>query len=288
MSKIIKNVRENDILRESFFKLAKETYGIPFKEWYEQGYWTDKYMPYAIVEGNEIVANASVNRIKFNHNGKIKNCVQVGTVMTKPSHRNKGLSRMLMKEIIADWRDKSDLIYLFANDSVVEFYPKFGFEKRIEEQYLFSVDTQKSDFIKLDVDNEIDKKCLFECYKKGNPFSKFEMIDNIELVMFYCSSVMKESIYYSKKHNTAVIGVQENEEFICYDVFGDSKASLTDLLAEVVNSNVKRVVLGFTPKDITGMESSIFEMEDTTLFELKNDSSSKFKENEMFPLLSYA
>ncbi|WP_165778752.1 hypothetical protein [Leptospira perolatii] len=38
----------------------------------------------------------------------------------------------LMKDALSDYEGKVDLFFLFANESVLDFYPKFGFRK-IEE-----------------------------------------------------------------------------------------------------------------------------------------------------------
>lgn len=49
--------------------------------------------------------------------------------MTDVKYRDQGLLRIIMEKVIAEWKDKCELIYLFANDSVLDFYPKFGFDK---------------------------------------------------------------------------------------------------------------------------------------------------------------
>jgi GNAT superfamily N-acetyltransferase len=60
--------------------------------------------------------------------GEKKRYIQLGTVMTHPDYQGQGLSRVLLKKAIADYRDKCDLIFSFANNSVLNFYPKFGFD----------------------------------------------------------------------------------------------------------------------------------------------------------------
>lgn len=52
--------------------------------------------------------------------------------MTDPDFRNQGLNRLIMEQVLKDWEDKIFLIYLYANPSVLEFYPKFGFVKANE------------------------------------------------------------------------------------------------------------------------------------------------------------
>lgn len=46
--KIEKNVKNHDALRRSFNTLAKETFGLSFETWYQNGYWGEKYIPYSI------------------------------------------------------------------------------------------------------------------------------------------------------------------------------------------------------------------------------------------------
>lgn len=68
----------------------------------------------------------SVNRTDVVVDGARRRIYQLGTVMTEESRRRRGLIRTIMEEVEKDLMD-ADGVYLFANDSVVEFYPKFGF-----------------------------------------------------------------------------------------------------------------------------------------------------------------
>lgn len=88
---LVKQVRENNPLRKSFIDLAVKTFDLSFEEWYQQGYWTDAYIPYAFVERNKVIANASANIIDLRWQGEPRRYIQIGTVMTEPDHRNKGL-----------------------------------------------------------------------------------------------------------------------------------------------------------------------------------------------------
>ena len=65
MYKIIKNYRDNEQLRHSFNELAMKTFDIDFEDWYQNGYWTDRYNPHSIVIDGKVVANVSVNTTVF-------------------------------------------------------------------------------------------------------------------------------------------------------------------------------------------------------------------------------
>ncbi|STU66886.1 putative GNAT-family acetyltransferase [Klebsiella pneumoniae] len=101
---LVKQVRENNPLRKSFIDLAVKTFDLSFEEWYQQGYWTDAYIPYAFVERNKVIANASANIIDLRWQGEPRRYIQIGTVMTEPDHRNKGLAGQLIHHILQDWQ----------------------------------------------------------------------------------------------------------------------------------------------------------------------------------------
>ncbi|MCQ6267704.1 hypothetical protein M1K46_18905 [Fictibacillus sp. WQ 8-8] len=46
--KLISNYKDHDRLRCSFNNLAQKTFGISFEQWYQAGYWTDKYIIYLL------------------------------------------------------------------------------------------------------------------------------------------------------------------------------------------------------------------------------------------------
>ena len=127
--KLEKNVRDTAPVRNAFNALAMQTFQLSFEGWYENGCWSQRYQPYTLMDGGTAAANVSVNLMKTRWNGQIKNYIQLGTVMTHPAYRNQGLSRYLIEEIFRDWEERCDGFYLFANETVLDFYPRFGFRR---------------------------------------------------------------------------------------------------------------------------------------------------------------
>lgn len=147
--KFIKNYLKNDKYRKSFNELGMETFSINYDQWYEEGYLGENYINYSFIYDEKVVANVSANKFNIIYNGELKKAIQLGGVMTDENYRNKGLIRNLMDTILKEYEDY-DLIYLFANDSVLEFYPKFGFKKVIEGKY--EIDTKEITKLKLNND----------------------------------------------------------------------------------------------------------------------------------------
>ena len=53
--------RDDDSLRKSFNRLANNIFDIDFERWYQEGYWGDGYIPYSLIDDNEVVANVSAS-----------------------------------------------------------------------------------------------------------------------------------------------------------------------------------------------------------------------------------
>lgn len=307
---LIRQVKDHEIYRNSFMELAEAVFGLSFRSWYENGFWTDKYVPYALVDGDKIAANASVNIIDTVWQGERKRYIQIGTVMTHPDHREQGLMRKIMEKILADWEERCDGIYLYANDSVLDFYPKFGFERAQEYGYRIEVDdvslssekrSEAADmdgagdeseirpsWKRLNMGTQEARNLLLGFYRQSNPYSALPMLDNHGLLMFYCADFMKECVYYSPKVNAVCVASQEENTVYLSDVFGNPDCSLREFAAMLPFENYDAVALGFTPKETQGCICEKLMEEDTTLF-VYRDKENVFGEAKVrMPELSHA
>lgn len=281
----IKNYRTNDVLRRSFNKLAESTFGINFENWYQNGFWNDLYIPYSIAENNEIIANVSVNLIDISCDKGTLHLIQLGTVMTKTEYRNQGLIRKIIIEIEKDFAHRIDGVFLFANDEVLNFYPKFGFVKETEFQYSKNVNVTEKATIK-----NSPLKCKDECDVlvkaiNSNQFcSRFDMTNNSDLVMFYVSNFMQENVYYNEVMNAYVIAEIDGENLFIHNVFANNQVELDKIIASF-GDRIKKVSLGFVPKDANGYNVKELKEDDTTLFVRGFSFENK---KLMFPTLSHA
>lgn len=273
-------------LRESFFALAEEVFDLSFRMWYQNGYWTDRYVPYAMVDGGRVLANASVNLMDTTWQGVPKKFLQIGTVMTHPEYRGQGLSRLLLEEILTDWKEKTDGIYLYANDSVLEYYPRFGFVRAHEYQHSGTVTARDGDFEKLDMTSAAHRELLLRCYRMGNLFSELPSLRNEGLLMFYCAGFLRGNVWYSEQMDTVCIAEWEGDVLYCHDMFGASQTKMEAVLSALARPDTKKAVLGFTPKEAWGNVKKI-DGEDF-LFVWK-DGENPFQNNRVrMPQLSHA
>lgn len=261
---IEKNYRNNEALRASFNRLAEKTFGLNFENWYRNGFWKDNYIPYSVVIDGEVVSNVSVNACNMSYKGQIVKLIQLGTIMTDDDYRGNGYARALMEEVMKDYDGKVDGIYLFANDSVLEFYPKFGF--REAKEYQFTKDVTISGECtaqNVPLRDKIDFDRIVEILDTKKQNAQLYMVDNPGLYMFYLSQFMSENLFYIEECNSYAIAEVEDDTLILHTIIG---AGAVDEVIRAFGSQVKKVVLCFTPKDTSGFEKSELHEEDTTFF----------------------
>lgn len=292
--KVINNYRNNDELRASFNELAKKTFGINFEDWYQNGYWTDRYNPYSIVLDGKVVANVSVNQTDFEWNGETKHFIQLGTVMTYIEYRNRGLIRRIMEVIDAEYKDKVEGMYLFAGNDVLDFYPKFGFIPIKQYEYVKeissnveSLEKDTGNVKKVDM-TDLKLRDKLECLiKTGYKYSSFEMVDNSQLNMFYLTKFMRNSVYYCETCDAYVVAEIENSKLTIDMVISEKEQNLNHI-AECFGQDVQSVVLGFTPKNTDGFSVREMNQDDRTMH-VKGCGWEEFETSKlMVPLLAHA
>lgn len=250
------NYKDRAPLRNSFFALAADTFDLELERWYEQGFWGERYIPYSYAEGNRVIANVSVNLLELIINGVRSRAVQLGTVMTHPDYRGQGLSARLMTMVLEDYGPQCEFMYLFANDTVLDFYPKFGF-RPVEEQ-LFSMNCPPGSagsagspgIRKLDLSKSIDLSLVSTFAAQRLPVSeRFGVSGTNGLLMFYCLNVFSDHIYYLENEEVIAICQQENSRLEIYDLISTQRIAVREIAMKLADSATETIVFHFTPSD---------------------------------------
>lgn len=284
---IRKHYEKDPALRQSFNALAEETFGLNFENWYQTGFWQDSFVPYSAILDGQVVANVSLNRTDMVIRGERKRLYQLGTVMTRQEYRNRGYIRRIMAEIEKDIAD-ADGVYLFANDSVLSFYPKFGFTPARE--YVHSkalAQTGTCRMKKVPMSCPKDWTVLQRAMEESTFPAACRMVGNPGLIFFYVTQFMQDCVYYCDDLNAWVIGEIEDGELLLHNIFASESVSLEDVLA-AFGTSIRSVTLGFTPADPTGFVCRALKEEDTTFF-VKGEAFRDFSRAHLrIPSLSHA
>ncbi len=288
----INDYKNSEKYRSSFNDLASKVFGINFEPWYRAGFWNEMYVCYSFADGGTVVSNVSANMMDLTLGGEIKKAVQIGTVMTHPDYRGRGLSSKLMNIVLSEYTSKCDFIYLFANESAYGFYPGFGFGEVRESSFSFEPESCSGEaalnWRKLDIKDGKDLEILKRLAAGRAPVSaKLGVTKDSHLIMFYCLNFYSDDIYYIPRADTAVICRIETGALCIYDVlFENARYAASVLNAAIENSGARKVIFMFTPDLFASGLKGICEEKDYKLFVRPREQN--FPREFTFPRLSHA
>ena len=192
-----------------------------------------------------------------------------------------------MEAIEAEYYDQVDGAYLFAGNNVLEFYPKFGLQTIKQFEYVKDVASAVCTMEKVDMSQREKWDMIEELIRSGARHSSFDMVDNSQLNMFYLTKYMRNDVYYNRELGAYVVAEVEGDTVVINQVIAKSLQDL-NRIAEGFGPEVRHVVLGFTPVEVTGFTVREMDQDDRTMHVL-GAWWPEFEENKlMVPLLAHA
>ena len=274
-------------LHEAFMRYAPRVFpSITFRRWYELGGWHPGYRAFALFEGDDIVANVSLQRMNLVVRGQRVVGWQFGAVGVLPELRGRGLQQQLMWDVLKRI-DQREIAFLFANEDVLDFYPKFGF-KRVTE-WLFGVDADieptTSSLRRLSVDSTEDRALVARIAASAQPVSeRFGATDYGGILLWYWTQFHKDDVYYHSGDDAIVVAEEDLEVLRVLDVFAARPIDLPAYLPQLATRPTQHVEFAFTPDRYWPRAQPLHEYLESPLFVLGNAGlpSGPFK----FPVLA--
>lgn len=285
--------QDQEKLRLEFNRLTQKIWEFDFENYYQSGFWDDRCIIYSLFEGDTIVSHTTVTLFEGNIDGKIKNFIQLGTVMTDETHQNKGLSRFLMERILDDFKGRNDGVFLFANETVLDFYPKFGLSPVQEYEAFQTIENlnllKKIKKRKLDLDQEKDLK-QFEYLVEHAASNTIFPTKSKGITFFYCYANpemgYKDFIYFIEDLNCAVAIEIQGRSLHILEVFSPEKVDLNDIITAFNDIPFDEVVLGFSPEQ-DNFQYRPWKDDDLQLF-VSSELQSVFENSQLIvPVLSH-
>jgi len=282
---------DNNIWRESFFSLAQNTFSLKFQQWYDWGLWDqEQYDVYAVVNQDEVVAAVAISLHSLVIDNQVVPAGLIGTVMTDIRYQGKGLSKKLMLALLAHYESKLDIIYLFANASVLEFYPKFGFEKREMASYnliVKEVPKRNVEWEKISLYNEDQRQRIINKINERVAVSRiFGVIHHTSIVLHNLLYKYEGHVYYNKVLDAYVVYIIKEETLELYDVITSEDIALEMIVQSLPLIGVQNIYFGFTVEQQSlDIHKSLF-IDDGALF-VKNIRA-EYPNNVLIPYTSLA
>lgn len=287
----IKGYKDNHILRKSYCELANNIFCINFNEYYDKGFWSNKYVPFSYVYENQVIANVSVNILDLIVRGEKKKALQIGTVMTHLNYRKQGFAADLMNKVLNDYSDSYDFMYLFANKNVLDFYPKFGFSVVEEKEFYIDFFFKKNiDEVihKLDISNINQRNFIHQFVSKRIPNSKvFSTLNAEGIFMFYCLNVFPNSIYYLEKEDVIIVFEKNQEQLHIFDIVSKKEVEIENILYKIADSSIQKVIFHYTP-DYSGIHLHNKVFDGSEILFVKSSEGNEFPLDFRHPIMSQA
>lgn len=227
--------RLNNLLKEIF---------LDFQFWYDLDLWDHNYESYSFVDDDEIVSNVCVYKAQVQFKGQTHLALSVGAVATRQDYRGQGLSRRLLEHIL----EKYDGIpmYLWANQGVVDFYPKFGFRRVYEKQPVYEVSVNH-DLVphRLSYD---DPKVWRYVQNRVNFSVELDCLNTASVNLFHIHlGYLKNSLFEIPELETMLVAEQRGTTLRLIGVFSLKPIRFADLLRQLPFNHVERIEFGFMP-----------------------------------------
>jgi len=186
--------------------------------------------------------------------GERKKGIQIGTVGTLPEFRARGLSGTLMNYILAKYKDDSDLFFLFANDSVLEFYPKYGFSRKYETLYYSGIKkSEKGKTLKkLNWKKQDELDFIRNLLKQRLPLTSMFGAENYQpITLWHMINIYPGDIYYEKDQNLILIFNSTGETLHLIDLIFTEYPDMEKTLSYISGSGNTSTICFHFPPDIT-------------------------------------
>ena len=254
---------------EAFIRYVPRVFPrVSFRRWHELGGWNEDYVAFAMADGEEVVANASLHRMNIALRGEWVTGWQLGAVGVVPEWRGRGLQRQIMQRMLAGVGTK-DLVFLFANDTVLDFYPLFGFKRRVETVFgsEHPVEPAVDRLSVLSLDRAEDRALLARVAGSAAPVSlEFGARGYGGILLWYWTNFYQGCFYYSEAEDAVIVAEHDGDALRVCDVLARTPFDLRPYLSRIARVSARRVEFGFTPGTWWPEARAIANPQDSPLF----------------------
>lgn len=249
-----------------FNALMLDTFDISFEHWYRQGHWTQDYTCYSIIEDSCMISNVGVYRMEMLVSGKPQTCFQIGGVATRKERQGEGLNRKVLEHVLSLYPEAT--FFLCANQSVLNFYPRFGFRTLVERQpwMAYSSKHHRPGMARLDITK--DRQKIDAYLRRRGQFSKILDCTNAAPIHWFSLLLaFSNHLYEIPNLGLMLVAKQEGDILTLYDLCAPEPVCFTDLAPHLAFDGVREIHFGFNP-DWLGIECPYQEYPelDSTLF----------------------
>lgn len=219
-----------------------------FERWIDWGEWGADYRALALVRDDEIVAGVGLTRMTLLLEGVALEAWQLGAVGCRPEWRSLGYARTAMRAALE--RIGAAPALLYANPTVMDFYPRFGFAHH--EETAFWVDqtvVPRGPLApQLDWQDVGTRALVHELSTNGvSVTERFGARGYGPVISWYAANGFARSLRQLAPRTLVVAGVEQDTLYVD-DIMTDGVFDLAPVLPRLTEVPVKRICFGFSPE----------------------------------------
>lgn len=237
-------------LHEGFHDYVARVFpAVSFRRWAECGGWQESYRVVALLDASRIVASASLTRMHVVLHGRTIRGWQLGAVGTDPSYRGRGLQRRVLQQVLA-CAGEQDLTFLFANDEVLDFYPRFGFHRARESVFTAEHRAQPAGtpLRLLAADSVADRALLARVAAEAEPSAAcFGARGYGSVVLWYLCNHHGQHFRYVPEHDAIIVAERTGSTLSVYGVLARTGFDLKQQLPRLIDEPIERLEFFHSP-----------------------------------------
>jgi predicted N-acetyltransferase YhbS len=253
-----------------FFSFVGQVFdGLDFSLWAERGGWDSRYEVFAMVEHGRILATVGRSRMDFVINGLNVPGFQLGAVATHVERRLEGLSRRLIECVIDERDDVDQPIILFANDAVLDFYPRFGFKQMRQQRFTtkIALDPACPRARLFAIENSADRARLAHLCARAGATGRAFSARNYSHILLWHLTYRPMQAFWLDAVDGFVVTEATGGRLVVHECIAPRRFDLCAALPRVITEPVSEIEFGFDPTGwLSNCEIAISDDDEALLF----------------------
>jgi predicted N-acetyltransferase YhbS len=222
-----------------------------WQAWCDRGGWMADYEVFALVDGARIVSSIGRTRMQLVVNGEPRAGYQVGAVATLEPYRRQGLARRLMGQVIDALDDPDQPLILFANNSVLEFYPCFGFRRISQRRSTarVAIEPGAARAPRCDPANAADRARLAKLCARAQPIRGALAARDYYPVLLWHLTCRPVTAFWLDELDAVIAATAEGERLVLHDVIATRPFELGPVIARLIVDPITELEFRFEPED---------------------------------------
>lgn len=249
---------------DRFFAFVESNFRVAtFRRWSELGGWHPGYEVFAVEQDGKILSTVGRERMRLVVAGRPSEGFQLGAVATRADRRGQGLSRRLLSAVLDDVGETP--VILFANPRVLDFYPRFGFQRLMQKRFSAHVEIEPaSPAPLLDIEKASDRTWLENlCRRARAPGSILSARDYYPTLLWH---LLHRPTPVFRLDAAAVVASTEGHRLVLHDIVASQPLDLRATLPRLASGPIRTLEFGFGPEDWWPATSSSLEDDASTHF----------------------